>query len=120
MIVFALLTQNVVSAQIQTTPALSVRQVSQESQTTNCTTNEDLKAFIAQEEAKPLPDNYEIPSYIISGKKVEDVFNTLKARYPEFFDISKTQMIDAVNGNTDRYTKMMNENKAIRKQYNLR
>ncbi len=120
LIVFALLTQNVVSAQTtsgeswSTTPTPSS---SQQSSTLILKTQEDVQAFMTQERVKPLPGDYEIPAYISSGKKVGDVFNELKNRYPEFYGISKSQLLDAVKSNPTGYTKMLDENKAIRRYF---
>ncbi len=115
LVFFGLLAQNVVNA--QTTPSISAKQAHQASQTTNFTTNEDVKAFMAEERIKPLSADYQVPGYITSGQKVEDVFKELKQRYPEFYDCNDAQLLDAVKNAPVRYAKMLDENKAIRRYY---
>src|SRR5690606_32107688 len=115
---FTLLFHGAISAQT-TPPAHSIGRVSLEGQTTNFTTTKDVKNFIAIESMKSLPDDYNVPGYIASGQKVEDVCKELEKRYPEFYGRSDAQLIEAVNSDTARFIRMLDEDKAIRKHFNL-
>ena len=119
LMLFALFSQNVVNAQTTsegwtTTP---VPVASQECQAVSFKNQDEVKVFMANERVKPLAENYQIPAYISSGHQLVDVFNELKTRYPEFYDISSEKLLDAVAEHPSRYAEMLNENKAIRKYY---
>ena len=80
--------------------------------------NEDeVKAFVAENLKEPLPDDYQIPSYITSELPLTQVYDTIKARYPGFYGKTGDEYIRAIMADPDTYLKLNMESKAIRKYY---
>jgi hypothetical protein len=80
-------------------------------------TEEEVKAFIGENLKKPIPADYKIPSYISSGLPLEQVYDTLKARYPTFYGKEGQSYIQAVMADPETYLKLSLESKSIRRYY---
>ncbi len=80
-------------------------------------TEDDVKAFINENLQKPIPPGYQIPSYISSGLPLEQVYDTLKVRYPNFYGKRGQEYMDAIKADPQTYLKMNLESKCIRRYY---
>ena len=79
--------------------------------------HEELKEFMRKEVDKPIPSDYEIPSYITSKLEKDSVYAVFGTRYPEFYGFGSTQLLDSAMRHPNRYVEMLTENKAIRRYY---
>lgn len=66
---------------------------------------------------EPIPTDYLIPSYITSSLPQQQVYDSLAKRYPMFYGFHGDQFLDSIVRHPQRFLKMSNENKAIRRYY---
>lgn len=78
---------------------------------------EEARAFMQEYLARPIPAEYDYPAYITSRLPLEQVYDSLAERYPDFYGLEGTAYVQAVQKDPHRYIKMITENKAIRKYY---
>ena len=78
---------------------------------------DDVKAFIAENLKQPIPSDYKIPSYITSGLPLTQVYDTLKLRYPSFYGKEGQAYLHAVMDDPNTYLKLSLESKSIRRYY---
>ena len=80
-------------------------------------TEEDAKAFVAEELKKPLPEDYQIPSYITSGYPLAQVYDSVSVRFPDFYGKRGDEYLHAIMKDPETYLKLNKESKAIRMYY---
>lgn len=78
---------------------------------------EEARAFMQEYIDRPIPEDYDYPAYITSKLPLEQVYDSLAERYPDFYGLEGTAYVQAVQTDPHRYIKMITENKAIRKYY---
>ncbi|MDX1407841.1 MAG: hypothetical protein R3330_06900 [Saprospiraceae bacterium] len=88
-----------------------------ESQRIVLATIDETKAFVQNDLAQPIPDSYDIPSYITSGLPIEQVYDTLEKRYPQFYGLEGETYLRAIMNAPEQYQQLSLENKAIRRYY---
>lgn len=80
-------------------------------------TVDEAKAFISDNLKKPIPADYKIPSYITSKLPLEQVYDTLKMRYPTFYGKEGESYIQAIMADPNTYLQLSLESKSIRRYY---
>lgn len=80
-------------------------------------TVDEAKAFISNNLKQPIPEDYKIPSYITSKLPLEQVYDTLKLRYPTFYGKEGESYIQAIMADPNTYLKLSLESKSIRRYY---
>ena len=101
-----------------TEPSTSdIEQIDQESISYNIGTYQEAKAFMNAQVQIPIAEDYVTPEYIISATDQSEAFSEFGNRYPEFYGKEKTDLLDAVMEYPERYIEMINENKALRRQF---
>lgn len=80
-------------------------------------TIEETREFVRNNLATPIPDSYDIPTYISSGLPLEQVYDSLARRYPDFYGLEGDTYLNAIMRNPERYLQMSLESKSIRRYY---
>ena len=80
-------------------------------------TEDEAKAFVAEQLKKPIPPDYKIPAYITSGLPLSQVYDSLKVRYPDFYGKEHEEYLHAIMADPETYLKLNLESKAIRRYY---
>ena len=68
---------------------------------------------------KGIPKDFNIPDYITSGLPVQQVYDSLGKRHPEFYGFTG-KYLDSIWRHPQRYLQLSDENKAIRRYYDPR
>ena len=79
--------------------------------------DDEVKEFIRNNLAQPIPNSYKIPKYISSGLPLEQVYDTLEVRYPGFYGKEGDDYLQAIKSNPETYLEMSLESKSIRRYY---
>jgi len=80
-------------------------------------TLDEAREFVRTNLPKPIPDDYKIPVYISSELPLEQVYDTLEKKYPDFYGLDGETYLRAIMKAPDRYLKMSLESKSIRRYY---
>lgn len=78
---------------------------------------EETKEFVRNDLAAPIPDEYEIPAYISSGLPLDQVYDSLAQRFPDFYGLDGDTYLNAIMRSPERYLQMSLQSKSIRRYY---
>lgn len=73
--------------------------------------------LVQSELPKPIPEDYQIPSYISSGLPLAQGYDTLARRYPLFYGFQGEQSLASSTKYPQTYQRMSLESKSIRRYY---
>ncbi len=77
----------------------------------------EVQAFAKENLKKPIPEDFKIPTYITSGFPLEQVYDSLAIRFPQFYGFTGVQYLDSIWRRPQLYLQLINESKAIRRYY---
>lgn len=77
----------------------------------------EIKEFVSGYIKEPLPDDYEIPQFIIDAGTPEEANRLIGERYPEFFGQRGDAYLHNIGKYPVRWKAMIDESKAYRKVY---
>lgn len=78
---------------------------------------DDVKQYIREILAAPLPASYKLPSDIQSAKSYEDAVALVNKHYPQFVELENEDLLRAVKNNPVLYQEMMLEARSVREKY---
>jgi hypothetical protein len=78
---------------------------------------DQLKEFVKEYIAEPLPEDYVIPQFIYDAGTPEEASKQIGERYPEFFGKKGNDYLHTIGKYPVRWKALINESKAYRKVY---
>lgn len=77
----------------------------------------EIQEFVSAYIKEPLPDDYEIPQFIIDAGTPEEANRIIGERYPEFYGLRGDAYLHTIGKYPVRWKAMIDESKAYRKVY---
>jgi predicted house-cleaning noncanonical NTP pyrophosphatase (MazG superfamily) len=77
----------------------------------------EIQEFVSAYIKEPLPDDYEIPQFIIDAGTPEEANRLIGERYPEFYGQRGNDYLHTIGKYPVRWKAMIDESKAYRKVY---
>ena len=75
---------------------------------------DEARAYLSQVLDKPIPADYKAPDYIYSGMSKDEKYEVFGKRYPQFYGLGSTDLLDSVIAYPELYEVMIIENRALR------
>lgn len=75
---------------------------------------DEARAYVGQVLELPIPPDYKAPDYIYSNMTKDQKYEIFGKRYPEFYGLGSTDLLDSVIAYPKLYEVMIIENRALR------
>ncbi|KAA3635805.1 MAG: hypothetical protein DWQ02_09300 [Bacteroidetes bacterium] len=75
---------------------------------------DEARAYVGQVLDLPIPPDYKAPDYIYSNMTKDQKYEIFGKRYPEFYGLGSTDLLDSVIAYPKLYEVMIIENRALR------
>lgn len=75
---------------------------------------DEARAYLSEVLDKPIPPDYKAPDYIYSDMTKDQKYEIFGKRYPQFYGLGSTDLLDSIMVYPELYEVMIIENRALR------